>query len=343
MKKRILALLATAIMVVSSTVMTYADTTTGLIGQFNFDHTLKNEVSGGTATVTGPKVNVELTGSEKEQFSNGVNDGAILLQGYTSGYGLQLDTAPKTTTFTLSYDIYYLEYTQHTATFFLANGWDANAEEWASFGVGWQGSLAFAAGVWVHDQINKTPTEWGDLWTAGGNGDLLLSGDAWADWKNITYVVTEGVVQVYINGEAVPQGNTEAYLDFINENSKLFIGVNAWDAPLNAAVDNVYIYDRALTADDVKELVSARDYDAATVPEFKAPETTSNKPTTANMNNAGYLKPAATTTAAATNNGGNTGMIIGIAAAVVVVIVVVVVVAVVAGKKKSAADDDDEE
>lgn len=342
MKKRILALLATAIMVVSSTVMTFADTTTGLIGQFNFDHSLKNEVTGATATVTASKVNVELSGSEKEQFSNGVTEGAVLLQGYTSGYGLQLDVAPQTPTFTLSYDIYYINYTQHTATFFLANGWEANAEEWASFGVGWQASLAYAAGVWVHDQVNKTPTEWGDIWTTGGNGDMLLSGDAWAGWKNITYVVTDGVVQVYINGEAVEQGNTQPYIDFLAGNAKLYIGVNAWDTPLDAAVDNVYIYDRALTADDVKELIASRDYDAATKPEFKAPETTSNRPTTAG-NDAPWIETFTVAPTTGSSNGGGSGAVIGIAVAVVVVIVVVVVVAVVAGKKKAAADDDDEE
>ena len=321
MKKRILAVIATAIMVVSSTVMAFADTTTGLVGQFNFDGSLKNEVTGKEGTLTAAKVNAELTGSEETIFSNGVTDQAIILQGLMSNYGVKLDVAPSSSTFTLSYDIYYLNYSKHTATFFLTNGWEANAEEWASFGNGWQETLAFAAGIWVHDQVSKTPTEWGDLWTAGGNGDLLLENDAWTAWKNITYVVTEGVVQVYINGEAVEQGNTQPYLDFVGANTMLYLGVNAWDAPLDGAVDNLYIYDRALTADDVKELVADRNYSGSTKPEVYVPETTSNKAQVADKNNAPYLQ--VNTNAADEEAGGLDSTVIIIAVVVVVVVVVV--------------------
>ena len=352
MKKRILAVVAAAVMVISSTVMTFADTTTGLIGQFNFDGNLKNEVTGAESVMTAGKVTEEAS-DEKMEYSNGVNGSAAYFNGLLSSYGVEiLDAVPKTNTFTFSYDIYYASYTQYTPTLNLATDWgSANAgtavDQWASFGWGWQANMSFAAGIWIHDQANKNPQEWVDFWQAGGTPELLNAEGAWAGWTNITYSVDAGVVTIYINGEkieAVPAGldASTAVINTVTDATRLFIGVNAWDAPLAGAMDNLYIYDRALTQDDVKELIADRDYDAATIPEIQQPETTTAKGTLADPNKADYLQPAETT-AATTDGGSNVGLFIGIGAAVVVVIVIVVVVAVVAGKKKSDDDDDDEE
>lgn len=352
MKKRILAVVAAAVMVISSTVMTFADTTTGLIGQFNFDGNLKNEVTGKESVMTAGKVTEE-AGDQKMEYSNGVSDSAAYFNGVFTNYGVEiLDGVPKTNTFTLSYDIFYVGYTQHTTTLNLATDWgSANAgtaiDQWASFGWGWQGNMSFAAGIWIHDQANKNPQEWVDFWQAGGNAELVDGEGNWAGWANITYAVEAGVVTIYLNGEkidAVPAGldASTSVINTVTETTRLFIGVNAWDTPLAASIDNLYIYDRALTADDVKELISGRDYDAATAPEVKQPETTTNKGTLADPGKADYLQPAETTAAAEDNDGGM-GLIIGICVAVVVVIVIVVVVAVVAGKKKTNDDDDDEE
>ena len=348
MKKRIFALVAAAIMVVSSTVTALADTTTGLIGQYNFDGDLKNEVTGELATVYGKLVSVEAT-TETPEYANGVSDQAIALTGLISSYGLKLDVVPTSNTFTLSYDVYYREYSQYSPVLFLGNSWDGVTDTWASFGCGWQASLAFAAGIWIHDLENKTPVEWVDVWTTGGNADLLLDENAaWVKWHNITYVVTDAVPQIYIDGVAITAGSGQAGIDFINETTQLYLGINAWDSPLNAAVDNVLIYDRALTADDVAEIVASRDYDAATAPEIKLPETTFNKPQKADPNNADYLVDAETLAEDNANanaddkDGGISTTVIVIGVAVVVVIVVVVVIAVVAAKKKNNDDDDEE-
>ncbi len=351
MKKRILALAAAAIMVVSSTVMTFADTTTGLIGQYNFDGSLKNEVTGTDATVTASKVNVELTGAEEAIFANGVSSQAIYLNGFTSGYGLEFtDAVPTSNTYTLSYDVYYATYSQYSPVLFLADNWDATAL-WASFGNGWQADLSYAAGIWVNDVPNANPGTWMDIWQSGGTPELVDADKNWVSWTNITYVIDNGAVAVYVNGspiELAPAADgaakaaTDSLVNVVTENSRLFLGVNAWDTPLTGAVDNLYIYDRALTADDVAELVNSRDYDAATVPEIEQPETTSNKPQVADPNNADYLMPAETT-AANNNDKGISPTIIIVAAVIIVVVVVVVVVAVVASKKKTNNDDDDEE
>lgn len=352
MKKRILAVVAAAVMVISSTVMTFADTTTGLIGQFNFEGNLKNEVTGAESVMTAGKVTEEAS-DETMEYSNGVDGSAAYFNGLLSSYGVEiLDAVPKTNTFTFSYDVYYVAYTQYTPTLNLATDWgSANAgtavDQWASFGWGWQANMSFAAGIWIHDQANKVPQEWVDFWQAGGTAELVDAEGNWAGWTNITYSVDAGVVTAYINGEkvdAVPGtlSADTAIINTVTDATRLFIGVNAWDAPLNGAMDNLYIYDRALTQDDVKELIADRDYDAATLPEIKQPETTTAKGTLADPNKADYLQPAETT-AATTNDGGNAGLFIGIGVAVVVVIVIVVVVAVVAGKKKSNDDDDDEE
>lgn len=341
MKKKFLALAAVAVMVVSSVITSFADTTTGLIGEFKFDGDLKNSVTGELAVVTGEKVNVDVQGQEAA-FANGVDGQAILLEGLTSRYGLKLDSVPTSNTFTLSYDIYYLAYTQYSPVLFLGNSWDGTTDTWASFGVGWQTTLAYAAGIWIHDLPNKTPVEWVDVWDSAGNGDMLLdTSGAWASWANITYVITEGVPTIYINGTAIEAGTGVAGIDFVDSTTQLFLGVNAWDSPLNGAVDNVLIYDRALTAEDVAELVASRDYDAAKKPEVEAPETTSNKPVVADKDNNPWITQETSSTA--DDNSGIDPMIIVIIAVVVVVVIVVIVVAVVASKKKKDEDLDDEE
>lgn len=354
MKKRILAVVAAAVMVISSTVMTFADTTTGLIGQYNFDGSLKNEVTGNNATVVSNTLTEEL-GDVKEEFSNGVSDKAIFINGINTKMGLDIsESAPDTNTFTFSYDAYYISHGNCTPTLCLATSMDANMEQWASFGWGWQANLTFAAGIWVHNQLEKTPAEWMDIWQTGGTPDLVDAEGLWAGWRNITYVVDAGTVTIYIDGEPIELGAlaggaatdaaTTALIDFVTADTKLYLGANNWsaDLPINGSIDNLYIYDRALTQDDVKELIAGRDYDAATAPEVQTPTTTKSQGALADPNKAPYLEPAETP-AATTNNGGNPGLFIGIGVAVVVVIVIVVVVAVVAGKKKSNDDDDDEE
>ncbi len=355
MKKRILAVVAAAVMVISSTVMTFADTTTGLIGQYNFDGSIKNEVTGNDAIVVSNTLTEELAEGMEVEYSNGVSDKAIFINGINKKMGLDIsEAAPDTNTFTFSYDAYYLAHGNCTPTLCLATSMEASMEQWASFGWGWQANLTFASGIWVHDQLEKNPAEWLDIWKTGGVAELVNENNEWAGWTNITYVVDAGTVTIYVNGEAIELGAladgvatdaaTTSLINFVTADTKLYLGSNNWsaDLPINGSIDNLYIYDRALTADDVKELVGSRDYDAATVPEIETIPTTSVKGQLANKNDADYLQPG--TVAASTDDGGNsTGLIIGIGAAVVVVIVIVVVVAVVAGKKKSNDDDDDEE
>ena len=131
-------------------------------------------------------------------------------------------------------------------------------------------------------------------------------------------------------------------VNVITDTTRLFVGVNAFDAdiPLAAAMDNLCIYDRALTPEDVAELISTREYDIAFAPEKE--EATTKKPLEKNTAGADELIQ----TTAAVEEDTSSGF------PIYELILVLVIVAIVAGiamlfvkvlKKKPDYELDDDE
>ncbi len=298
MRKRMFGLLTVMLLSLGFSITAFADIKTGLIGQYDFDGDLKNEVTGESAKLTGefcsksPKV-------VEAEFTNGVTEESIVLDGYILNYGLELkDCVPSSNTFTVSYDIFYTRFSLYSPTMFMYNDTgdtnDTNVP-WANFGWGWQANMNYAPGLWIfnnqqfYDCIPSNP-------------DVLTdSFGKYINWTNITYSVSDGVVNIYVNGKKIDlfMYNIETstpILNFINENTKLFVGVDICDTPISAAMDNLYIYDRALSDSDVLELISYRDYDVAMRPILHYVEEPSTEPPSlANKDNADYLVPAETT------------------------------------------------
>ncbi len=365
MKKRIFALVAAAIMVVSSTLTAFADTKSDLIGQFKFDGDLKNEVTGeeGVPTAKGT-----FTATEKTfTFVDGVDGSAVYLSeanadGVADTTGVKLNVAPKSgQAYTISVWVKALGATFANPIIWMGDTTQpGGAESWVGI---WNGFFSdyskgpsLGSNTAGDPRVGAMPVSAEDGLTNYGAG--LADNLATFDWMNVTITVDAGVGKLYYNGVLVGQTAEGSLLpDVIAESDaevSVYLGANAWDSPFNGYVDNIYVYDRVLSTADIQELVKETNVNNVTLVEYDSiedvtpAETTSNKPVKADKNKADYLVDAETiadeTSAskdADSEEGGISSTVIIIGVAVVVVIVVVVVIAVVAAKKKS--DDDDEE
>lgn len=94
------------------------------------------------------------------------------------------------------------------------------------------------------------------------NSDTMLwSGTAWYDastglkinigeWTHIAFTVNNGIAKVYINGMEKFTGS--GFPNVFTNNSGVFgVGVNYWDTPFKGAVDELKIYSKALTAEQI--------------------------------------------------------------------------------------------
>ncbi|MGM9937087.1 MAG: LamG-like jellyroll fold domain-containing protein, partial [Candidatus Ornithomonoglobus sp.] len=65
----------------------------------------------------------------------------------------------------------------------------------------------------------------------------------------ITVSVSGTACTIYVDGTNVSEGEI---VNIIDDTTKMFLSVNAWDAPINGAIDNLRIYNKALSASQVK-------------------------------------------------------------------------------------------
>jgi Beta-xylosidase len=96
---------------------------------------------------------------------------------------------------------------------------------------------------------------------------MLWSGTAWYDastgtsmplnqWVDIAFVVNNGQVTVYLDGEAKFAGTGFPNV-FTTDNALFALGVNYWDTPFKGMIDELRIYDAALSAEEIRALPSA--------------------------------------------------------------------------------------
>ncbi|WP_419874072.1 LamG-like jellyroll fold domain-containing protein [Candidatus Pristimantibacillus sp. PTI5] len=110
---------------------------------------------------------------------------------------------------------------------------------------------------------SRTNESWISLVPRGpGNHDTMLwSGTAWYDasaglkinlgqWTHVAFTVNNGTAKVYVNGVQKFSGTGFPNV-FTNESGVFGIGVNYWDTPYKGLVDELKIYNKALTAQQV--------------------------------------------------------------------------------------------
>ena len=280
--KRYLYIFIIVYVVLSQHIEVQADISTALVGRYDFDDNIDNQVNGATANVTGNVIGID--GGEKEPlYVEGVDGGAIWFNGKGSSYGLELiDCSVSDDTYTISYDIYYTSYVKMATVFYMSvmpynynNPYDDNAH--VAFGWMKGNDLSYAPCIefskYHNDKLLGTQSQSLAVEPAEKQGNLVnieLTDDLeqnlgakWSKWTNFTYVIDGENITVYVDGKNISL-LVEDYLNDemgVSVDTKFYIGVLEKDERLlSAAIDNLYIFDRALLPEDVSELISRRDY-----------------------------------------------------------------------------------
>ncbi len=295
---------------------------------YAFDGDLTDAVTGQTGNTVGYKVSLEAD-EETASFETGVKGQAVAFYGF--GDGVKLPTAPKGSQYTISIDWYLKKTSQYTPGIFMGNFYEDGAlkgtdedAEWISIApLGWQEDLVNGPMIWSRNVAGGAP--WNDVYRLGNDLAKVET------WFNVTVVADGATATIYVDGSVVAEG---PIADIIGENTQLYLGVNDWDTVFNGYMDNLYIYDRCLTAEEVaslaKESLTVVQADPTPTPEpTAAPDpTATTAPTSAPTTTAAASAP----TDDSNSSSSNTGLIVGIV--IVVVVVAGVVVAVMMKKKK---------
>lgn len=105
--------------------------------------------------------------------------------------------------------------------------------------------------------ISLVPDSW-------DHNTMLWSGEAWYDgttgarisagaWHHVAFVVDEGNVKVYVDGEAKFSGTGFPDI-FTEDQGKFSLGVNWWDPPFQGSMDELRVYDMPITEAVVRML-----------------------------------------------------------------------------------------
>jgi arabinan endo-1,5-alpha-L-arabinosidase len=99
---------------------------------------------------------------------------------------------------------------------------------------------------------------------AGGNTMVWSGSSRWYDaptgltikpgeWTNVVFSVDNGTIVMYVNGVQKFTGTNFPNI-FTTNNASFSLGVNWWDTPFNGLMDELHIYDGALTPAQVTNL-----------------------------------------------------------------------------------------
>ncbi|GAE37106.1 LamG-like jellyroll fold domain-containing protein [Halalkalibacter akibai] len=209
------------------TVLAYSEA--GLVAHYSFNDHLKDEIGNfGDGVFTGDRINntggtinyVEGLFGNAAKFDG--NSGVKLPNGLISSntYSVSLWLKPE-------------QLTNFTTTFFGAR--DGN--NWMSLvpqgPVGNQTMVWSGSSRWYDAPIGSTvPTN---------------------EWSHLVITVDEGTIKVYVNGVERFSGNNYPNI-FTNTQSQFSLGVNWWDTPYKGLMDELRIYEGALTPNYILDL-----------------------------------------------------------------------------------------
>ena len=219
----------------------------------------------------GSTMDERVPASDKElMFTNGVKGNALWLDG---NYGAQVDAIEpiNTDTYTLSFWVWCARFATYSTTLQFGNGMAVGTtEHWLSFTTpdagttypqlwnrnaalniwpnpSYEAEKCYARKQWAHIVLVCDETDLIDL-----NGTMVLNAKLY-----VNGVPSENVIQI------VPGLFTG---DKATTDWRFLLGVNPWDAIMKGAIDEIYVFDEALTAGQVATLYA--DGDGSTVPEL---------------------------------------------------------------------------
>lgn len=208
------------------------------VAHFTFENTLAESLGNFTAaTATGDRVwNQGTVGFAAGHTGQAVdlpgNAGVRLPSGLISSYE-----------YTVSFWIHPRAITGFTPSFFAASNEQMDEVAGTPFSTTW---------------ISYVPQSW------DGNTMLWSGSESWFDgsagmripenaWSHLAFAVKAGVVSVYIDG--VQRFSGGQISDFFTGQEGVFaLGVNYWDLPFNGLIDELKIYEAALSAEEVAAL-----------------------------------------------------------------------------------------
>ncbi|QKS43852.1 S-layer homology domain-containing protein [Paenibacillus cellulosilyticus] len=203
----------------------------GLVANYTFDNSLADaEGTYANGTVSGVKINVE---GGTENYTEGVKGQSFVFDGST---GVRLPNGLiSSNTYTVSLWLNPAELTYHTTTFFGSR----DDSHWLSIvPQAWNGNTM----LWSNS----------DGWVDGNSG-MLIPTNA---WSNVTITVNNGTAALYING-VKKYGATGFSNIFTTADGVFSLGVNWFDDPaFKGSMDDLRIYDTALDADQVANMVA---------------------------------------------------------------------------------------
>lgn len=203
----------------------------GLVAHYSFDNNLVENTANFTdATIIGAMIGVA---GGNELYSDGVQGQALRLDGST---GVSLPDGLITNyQYSVSFWVNPTSVSDHTPMFFAANSGD----QW----------LSFLPQNWWDKGLTLWSTDNG-AWFNTQTGTLPLG-----QWSHVAFTVDNGSATIYVNG--IERASWVGVSDLFTGNNATFaLGVNYWpDLPFNGYIDEFKVFDQALAASDVAELI----------------------------------------------------------------------------------------
>ena len=200
----------------------------GLVAHYALDGNLADSSGqAGDGNVTGDRI--DRTGGAIS-YAAGVHDTAAVFDG-ASGVRLP-DGLLAGTTYSVALWVKPEQLTQFTTTFFGAR--DPNS--WVSL-------------VPIGPGGNQTMVWSGTAWYDASTGMQIPAGT----WTHLAFTVDEGAIKVYVDGVQKFSGINFPNV-FTTTGGSFALGVNWWDAPYQGQMDDLRIYEFALTAAEIAAL-----------------------------------------------------------------------------------------
>ena len=216
---------------------------------------------------TGSTMDERVPASDKELiFTNGVKGNALWLDG---NFGAQVDAIEpiNTDTYTLSFWVWCARFATYSTTLQFGNGMAVGTtEHWISFTTPDAGTTYpqlwnrnAAVGTWPNPSYetekNYARKQWAHIVLVCDETDLIdLGGNMVLNAKlYVNGVPSENVIQI------VPGLFTG---DKATTDWRFLLGINPWDAIMKGAIDELYVFDEALTAGQVATLYADGDQKA---------------------------------------------------------------------------------
>lgn len=202
----------------------------GLIAHYAFDNNL-NDATGVLAAGNVSGARIDWLGGNLS-YTSGVQGAAAVFDGNT---GVRLPNGIiSSNNYTVSLWLNPAELNAFTTSFFAARTTDS----WVSLlpmGHGW---------------VNGNTMLWsGTAWYDAGLGMNIPAGQ----WSHLAFTVNNGALNVYVNGVKRFSGTNFPNI-FTTTNGIFSLGVNWWDVPYKGAMDELRIYETALTESQIQSL-----------------------------------------------------------------------------------------